>query len=347
MTASQQQQLVRIVDGLYALFAPNPELKDRDRAAAAIGAVFQAISFVVSVKATKEKDTDDPKVKALRDTLDALNRVVLASIRDDYGAMTAEAAAMFTGLIRLHANDLNCDGTKFSTRTDARGKCSETLLRFARRLERALPWITTLAAQAVQIRDERNNALTAAELEQNAQARRKALEELIDRSSDRKGRDGDWVWSFGAGVGARAAGSFGRDGLAGVVETPLTLPIGVAVQWLPGPRDGRSILKRNRDRRAEALKQGRSLSNNKIGLGLHFQASPVDVGQYVFLSEDISGVCWNEFLSANGQAGLLVGSARSNIVIAVDYRYVPARAQGARHELGLALTYYVPFFDFN
>jgi len=251
---------------------------------------------------------------------------------------------MFSALIRLNVNDSYCDAPSAATRKDTRRQCGESLLRLARRLERALPWITTLASHAVQIRDERNGSLSEAELEQNAEARKKALEELIDRSTDRGGRHGDWVWSFGAGVGARAAMSVGRD--PRFVETPLTLPIGVAVQRLPGPGK-RAFRAKTREKRMNALKQRGALSHDQIGVGFHLQASPVDVGQYVFLSKDIANVTWNQFLSANGQVGILVGSPRNNVVIALDYRYVPARPQGSRHELGLALTYYIPFFDFN
>ncbi len=367
MSPAQQQQVVRIVDALYTVFAPNPDLTEKHRATAAVKAAFQIVTLSVELgKRSTEADEADLR-EALMDALGDLERLVLAGIEDDLAGVAKEATSLVSNTIRLATHDTQCTPTPAAGAGDDRVTCANEMGKISRSMDRVLPWITTLIAHAEQIKDERNGDLTEEELEKNVEARTKALEELIDSSTRRKQRGGDWVVSIGAGVGLRLSGNLpqgwrpGADrpntiplqpvstvagDRTGIVQTPLTLPIGFAVQYLAdnrfhGPR------KAYGGKLIEQLRQSGSVEDQRIGLGFHAQLSAVDVGQYVIAGEEIRGVTWNEFLMAGAQLGLIVGTPRDTFVIATDYRFAPAVGTRGAHQIGLALTYYVPFFDFN
>ena len=185
----------------------------------------------------------------------------------------------------------------------------------------------------------------------NAQhaARKKAVESLIDATTRRNNRDGQWVVSVGASVGfyggvqwIRAKPDCYSDAKPCLMVPQLSLPTGVALQYLPNRQDPSD--KRNPAR-------ARSIS-----LGWHLQLSPIDLGQFIALDGSAKltdNVRWTDFLLAGLQTGFIIGTPDINFLLAADFRWLPTvfpAADGSSagaFRFGLTLAYYLPFFDFN
>lgn len=164
---------------------------------------------------------------------------------------------------------------------------------------------------------------------QQIQARRKeTLEALIDIATDRHDRDGDQIYSLGVNVGFTAIGMRRLTNDSPHLQwAQLGLPFGIARQ---------------------------SFSNSGCP-GLHLQLSVLDLGQYVAFSSGGGATPprWQTALTANLQAGALLGTPKDPFVIGVDLRYSPAlfptdgNQNGGALSYGLFVGYYVPFFDLN
>lgn len=168
-------------------------------------------------------------------------------------------------------------------------------------------------------------------------ARKKAIEGLIDAATERGGRGGQVVLSLGINPGL---------GLSGYQHLPkrapedqylppqLSLPMGVAVQVLPPNKDG-----------------------DRVALGHHVQVSVIDLGQFVATTKDaeLNKPRWDSFLMVGAQYGLIVGTPSHNFMFGADVRWAPtlfaengdpANGAGAIRVGGFA-SYYVPFIDLN
>ncbi len=185
----------------------------------------------------------------------------------------------------------------------------------------------------------------------NAQhaARKKAVESLIDATTRRNNRDGQWVVSIGASVGfyggvqwIRSKPDCYSDAKPCLMVPQLSLPMGVALQYLP-----------NRQDPADKLNPARARS---VSVGWHLQLSPIDLGQFIALDGNAKltdNVRWTDFVLAGLQTGLIVGTPDVNFLLAADFRWLPtvfpaADGQSAgAFRFGLTLAYYLPFFDFN
>lgn len=185
----------------------------------------------------------------------------------------------------------------------------------------------------------------------NAQhaARKKAVESLIDATTRRNNRDGQWVVSIGASVGfygglqwIRSKADCYSDAKPCLMVPQLSLPMGVALQYLP-----------NRQDPADKRNPARARS---VSVGWHLQLSPIDLGQFVALDGSAKltdNVRWTDFMLAGLQTGLIVGTPDVNFLLAADFRWLPTVFPAADGEsagafrLGLTLAYYLPFFDFN
>jgi hypothetical protein len=156
--------------------------------------------------------------------------------------------------------------------------------------------------------------------------RKKAMEELIASTTERSGRGGDWVVSAGVGVGLNAGRTPRTLSVSDAFWSPtLSLPLGVAVQYLP-----------------------------KNVVGFHAQLTLLDIGQYANINAnaDVAKADVATAAVVGTEVGLLLGGAKYNALLGFDFGYAP----GLRFSdgdspgiwrLGAFAGTYVPFFDFN
>ncbi len=189
----------------------------------------------------------------------------------------------------------------------------------------------------------------AKSVEAQQAARKKAVESLIDAATKRSGRDGAWVVSLGANVGFSGglqwidARSDCRAAAHPCGSVPqLTLPMGLAVQYLPDLRKG--------------LETKDAAHRKSVSGGFHLQLSPIDLAQFIALdgsAKTTDNVRWSDFVMVGLQAGGIVGKPDANFLILADVRWIPTVFSSADNtkagalRVGLTLSYYVPFFDFN
>ena len=177
-------------------------------------------------------------------------------------------------------------------------------------------------------------------------ARKKAIESMMDMTTNRSERTGDIIVSVGANPGIHLLGSQGGPGASGqsyFAPPQLSLPMGIAIQGLPGPNLNRHL--------------GR--------VGWHVQASFIDLAQFVSYDGSanlsMNNLRWSDFVMIGLQGGFLLGSnPNMQFVVGIDTRYAPTQsflpkpADDSTTEplrgvfrVGVFASYYVPFFDFN
>jgi hypothetical protein len=198
---------------------------------------------------------------------------------------------------------------------------------------------------------------------QQHDARKKAIEALIDATTDRRTREGDWVYSIGVNVGfgfpswqwTRVTDPndprYTRFPARPTFNLPpqLELPIGFAIQKLPGRRH----------------------------MGFHVQFSGLDLAQFVAYAYrrdtgqtngdttnssavDLTRPVWANFVTANLQVGWILGTPSNNFMLGFEGRWAPTlfattattagrqdERRGGLWRIGFFFSYYVPFFDFN
>lgn len=170
--------------------------------------------------------------------------------------------------------------------------------------------------------------------EERHEARKAALDSLIDSATTREGRDDDTIISLGIPVGLRAPYQI-KLGAKDEFHFPgpqLALPLGVAVQVL----------------------------NQDCWLDPFVMGFVFDLGQYLAYegSVTVTEPRPDTALAFGAQLGLMIVPDPSNaFVIAFDARYAPGlfaeEGESIRYEhkgvvqLGVSVAYYVPLFDFN
>ncbi len=168
-------------------------------------------------------------------------------------------------------------------------------------------------------------------------ARKKAVEGLIDAATDRSGRGGQVVLSLGINPGLGLSGYQHlpkRDPEDQYLPPQLSLPMGIALQVLPPNKDG-----------------------DRVAIGHHAQVSLIDLGQFVATTKDaeVNKPRWDSFLMIGAQYGLIIGTPSHNFMLGADVRWAPtlfaeegdpANGAGAFRVGGFA-SYYVPFIDLN
>lgn len=158
--------------------------------------------------------------------------------------------------------------------------------------------------------------------------RKKAMQALIESTTDRANRGGQWVWSVGVGVGMSGGRVRNLENLTTTdyfFVPSLSLPVGVAVQKLPRP------------------------------LGFHAQLSVLDLGQYASLNKNGKHVAEPEIGTAAtfvGQTGVLLGRPSFSGLVGVEFGYAPALHfddidKVGFWRFGIFAGAYIPFFDFN
>ncbi|MEQ8276000.1 MAG: hypothetical protein RMA76_38630 [Deltaproteobacteria bacterium] len=155
--------------------------------------------------------------------------------------------------------------------------------------------------------------------------RKEIIETAIDSFTDRGDRGGDVVFSLGTAVGFRAIGGhfrYGTDDGRYAFAPQLALPLGLAVQQLPG----------------------------KSLLGWHLGVYALDLGQFVAYGDDIDSESpeWNVFVTPGLQAGALIGTAEDTVLVGLDAHYGRSETiDDGFIRVGLVLAYYVSLFDLN
>jgi hypothetical protein len=167
--------------------------------------------------------------------------------------------------------------------------------------------------------------------EANRDARKKAMESLIDSATDRSNREREWVASFGAAVGGFGGGQWigEANGFRPNWMYPqLALPIGFSLQYLP--------------------------PSTAVGVGFSASLTFADLGQYIAYKKDgaVAAARWDTFFAPGLQVGAMIGTSSTSFMLTLDGRYAPTlyteRESGpGAFRLGLGLTYFVPFWDFN
>jgi len=292
----------------------------------------------------------------------------LANVRDlralFEAALEQDVPTAVSASARLLISQL---GALTPEKAPANDKDSRTATRKRRAIEKAVALLTGVAAYADTYTDLEEGS-AAPTTEQVRQARRDVLENLIDATTVRAKRHGEWVASLGIPVGfttglqwARvrdADGDFKFPSMPQAMAPQLTLPLGIALQLLPGRAyaNGRTYPARRASGNRE-LPRSRAFAD-----GFHLFASILDLGQ--FLNYDAEGKVnrprWDSFISPGLQLGWIVGTPANSFILALDARYAPTlfagtstltvpadTSPGGALRLGLTLAYYIPLFDFN
>jgi hypothetical protein len=208
--------------------------------------------------------------------------------------------------------------------------CTESQEQLLAFVQKVTPVVVALTANASNLSKA---AATPEEREALRESRKATLEAVIDAATERGTRGGDWVLSLGSNVGFRygyaTAGGDGDNGDMG----NLSLPMGVALQFLPSR-----------------------------WVGAHFQMSFIDLGQFLDTANDsnqsdpmrtndetaeAAPIEWNDFAMLGLQLGALLGNAENVFSLSVDGRYIPGGRLRGTWFIGGAISYYVPFFDLN
>jgi hypothetical protein len=159
------------------------------------------------------------------------------------------------------------------------------------------------------------------------EARKHALEGLIDSATDRTDRDGDWILSVGSNVGLSATWSkgFRTEGDWGKAEPSVRVPLGLALDL---PRWS--------------------------CVTLHLGIQLADLGQFVHRSDNkLDDVRWDDFVSPGVELGVSIPKLDRALNLSVHAAYAPtiptdpSMARDGVWRVGLSVGYYVPFFDFN
>jgi hypothetical protein len=206
-------------------------------------------------------------------------------------------------------------------------------------LVKATQFIGTVAAYAKVYAETKDDDPKAAR-----EARKQALDAMIDAATDRRGRsqDDNMVWSIGSNVGLSStwtwmrtnAGEFDSDaGWAPQLRVPL------AITWQKLPP---------------------SFESGKCPFGLHVGLVLADLGQFAAVGDagSVDDVRWNNFLSPGLELGLLLGKRpETKLNLSVHAAYAPTlfqidssdgmKTHAGAIRFGINIGYYVPFFDFN
>jgi hypothetical protein len=314
---------------VVTVFFPGPGATGTEMATAAADVFFD-----VAMRLACRGPTDRcPDAKAAR-KLQTLHDIVHAMLQHDVGTV-------LVGTSHLAEQYFLEDG-----QSDDATKTKEAL-------HKATEFIGAIAAYASTFDTKASDAEALAAARE---ARKRAIESLIDTATDRRGRHGDKVLSIGANVGFSMWGQQRlyddeSDGYADWESQwlRLQLPMGIALQYVPD----------------ESRWTGwRRKFCRRMGCGIHAQISLVDLGQFLADSEGkFNEVTPRDFVAVGGQFGLILGSPSMPFVIGADMHWASSLfprtctgdncgdAEGETRsgalQWGFFASYYVPFFDLN
>lgn len=302
------------------IVAPDRSVSDDEILRASVELFFDVM---IRVQCRNETQCQDSKtsyqLQTLRDT-------ILAALDGDVSTVLVKS-----GMVLQEYLAAKCE------EASDKDKCSDGTRKVLLRLRQATALIGAIAsyAETYSVDDKSAEDQAAAR-----EARKQAIESLIDAATERRGREGDTIVSIGSSVGVQAIGGQLRYDDAGslsereLVAGQVSLPMGVAWQRFRG-------------------------KDAKIA-GLHAQLSLVDLGQFLARSDgdQADDLTWADFVMIGGQVGLIIGSPSNPLVIGLDARWSPTLFESVTDETtstskrgalraGLFVSYYVPFFDLN
>jgi hypothetical protein len=202
-----------------------------------------------------------------------------------------------------------------------------------RKVAALLTGISTYAISYVEI-PPNTTADQLSELQkQQHDTRKQALESVIDAATNRRGRGGEYVVSAGVGVGfsynanLKISGPTPNKQPFGAAQ--LHLPLGIAVQKLPGRRY----------------------------VGFHAMATVVDLGNYVRAANtNTTRVEWQSIFAPGVQAGIAIGKPNAFFVFGGGAYHSPRFATTTLNgtattnratQVGVFAEYYFSLWDFN
>ncbi len=291
-------------------------------------AIATDLVFEFTEKLRKSLEQEHPALQIWEPVLKSSRGLIVAALRGDLQQMIVPASELMTPLSGVVAKEGDRDALKNS------------FDRVAKLLVAAGSYISSYVPQ---------DQATPEQQKAQQQARKRAIESLIDEATRRSERDGAWVLSLGVGAGLLGGGQWlpvdGQPAEAKWLLPQLSLPVGLTVQRLPDRRSGNPFWRY---------------------FGPHFQLSALDIAQYVSYDQQgkLSQPTWSSAFSLGGQVGVVLGSFQTPVIIAADVRYSPTlfsriethtddngtsteiSAAGALR-FALFLGTYFPLFDFN
>lgn len=213
------------------------------------------------------------------------------------------------------------------------------------RLEKLTALLTGISTYALTFEDVDLSDATpeqkAAIAAEKRAARKEVLESVIDATTDRRGRGGDWVWSLGSGVGAMLGGEervkAGSEPVSSAngaekaksFDVALHVPVGITFQRLP---------------RRLAWKD----------IGFHLGLNVLDLGYYLG-TEGQPAPDWQAILAPGIEIGIPVVLRAQNSFFVIGYTVARAPRYGEASDgqqrtstrRGFFVQYSLPLFDFN
>lgn len=283
--------------------------------------IFDIAEFVLAKQQNRRFPLDASSLKAMRNILT--------------GALDQEAQDVLVGFSQLIGN-----GFAHAAPLQQETKGPQTL--------RKLSALAAAVASYAKNYASGDEHLDEKQAKAQREARKKAIESMMDLTTQRSERANEFIVSLGINPGFHLLGAQagpGATGKSNAFYTQLTLPTGVALQWL-APRLGKH-------------------------LGFHMQFSVLDLAQFVSFdgqaNRSMTNLTWSDFVTVGLQLGFLIGkSPNAQFFLGTDFRYAPSlsfqdaladdanamkRAEYDRNRGvfrgGVSIGYYVPFFDFN
>lgn len=287
---------------VHELASPDPDATPRDLAIGALDLGFD-LARLLATKA----DGGAHGSEAM-EWISAVEGLALGAAREDLFAVVSSG----TSLLRRGVEAVgDCSG-----KAPKKAACA-----VVRTLDRVSPIVAALASNATSLKQAAENPEDAEALRA---AREQTIESLVDQLTSRRGREGDVIVSVGAMVGMHAAVGYSVDDKSREPESGLSLPMGIAVDYLERPKSERAWT-----------------------AGFHLQLTAIDLGYFLTWDEGAAGVdetLWTSFLAPGLDVGLAFGRAHSTFVVGPYLRYRPGENELA---VGGQVAFYVPFADLN
>lgn len=205
--------------------------------------------------------------------------------------------------------------------TLALARCSDTLptasCSRSKEMKKAMELLGVVASY-MQVYDETKSS----DLAEAKEARKKALETLIDSATDRRERGRDVILSLGSNVGFSSTWSTEQSH-----QFALRVPLSLSLQYLPS---------------------GSGVAGFRSFWGLHVGVQVADLGQFI-LPKGEGDVTWSSFVAPGLEVGFLFGQPNRTFALTGHISYAPTLTDDSKPAWrgGISLSYYVPFFDLN
>ncbi|NUN16742.1 MAG: hypothetical protein HUU55_24205, partial [Myxococcales bacterium] len=292
------------------IFSPRPDTPPKQLTKTSINLAFDIALITLEAD---ESLTTDAKAKA-RKSVETLRSIALAVVDGD-------AAGVLEGVWTVVLMN------------DATGRTA-TARPYYRNVMTVLSGLLNYVKTYV-----RTDGTTSLTEEEKHEARKQAVESIIDAFGSRSELSQRNVITVGSPVGFRVGGlDFpvgGSQDNAQFLLPQLSLPLGLGYQQLP------------------------NVGKNPTGIswGFHLMVYPIDLGQFAAYGGNVDNSVapkWNAFLSPGFQLGTLFGTPEDAVVIGVDAVYTPflelqEQSRGsepdAAFRISVFVAYYVNFVD--